>query len=762
MLPADPSLRPELSLAPDECLGPWRREPTANNLQPLVERYGALVYSSAQRRTGSAQQAAEVTQAVFLVLARRARALRQRTVLAGWLFHVTALVCRRAKRPPRPARWWRWFSRRPQLEHAPQAPLWDRLAPELDAAIDRLPAKQRNAVLLRLLLNQDWESLAGTLRLSVVRARQRVDRGLNQLLRRLRRRGVSTTAEAVAHACSEGGAVALPADLTADLLRSMAACRGRRPLLPLARRTLRTLAWARWRRRLVLGMVTLDILLAVSGVIAWRIDARTGHSWLISTIRVWWVRHEVMRVPGMAVPPQPWPNHEATRPLDARVVRHGHDLYRTTNIWLVHLTFAREQWQALDPKRIEPLPNFIRPDGMLRLRNPRAQRSGLAGVFGYEFDWTRADLEFGHVLFTNVAVRVRGNMTSLCWPKRAFQVDLNRFSKGQKLGGLDELTLNNLVWDYSCLGDALGYEFFRDAGVPASRTSYAWLSATVARSDPKPLGLYLLVEPVGEEFAAERFGSKKTPVFKPATYALFEYLGEDWSAYAAIYEVKTQILPEQARRVIDFARLVSSASDAAFASQVGDFLDLDEFARFLAAEVLLSNYDSLLSTGHNFYMYLDRRSNKLGFIPWDLDAAWGDFWIATKPELERASIWHPWVGTNRFLERLLACEEFRRIYRGHLEDFLVRLFAPRRLHRRIDELAAVLRDPMSAESAFRRAKFEQAVGREPVPLAPGEAEHGVNHPAHPLKRFIEKRAEAVRRQLDGTSKGMILPALSQR
>ena len=155
-------------------------------------------------------------------------------------------------------------------------------------------------------------------------------------------------------------------------------------------------------------------------------------------------------------------------------------------------------------------------------------------------------------------------------------------------------------------------------------------------------------------------------------------------------------------------------------------------------------------------MYLHPRSNKFGFIPWDLDSAWGHFWLAGKEEFERASIWHPWVGENRFIERVMAVEEFRRIYRGHLEDFLARLFVPERLHRRIDEMVAVIRDPVSAESAFRLNKFEQAVGLKPLTPSPGESKSGVNHPPHQLKPFIEGRARSVRRQLDGISKGVIV------
>jgi hypothetical protein len=567
-----------------------------------------------------------------------------------------------------------------------------------------------------------------------------------------------TDAETLAQICSaDGCAVPLPEGLSAEILTSIEETLGKRPSLKLARRTLNALAWARWRRRFIIGLPTLGILLAITGGIAWHIDSLSGHSRLISAVVVWWVRYKLMTVPGLVEPARPWPTNAATPRLDASVIRNAQDLYQTTNIWLAHLNFTREQWKALEPKQIGPLPNFVRPDGMWLLRNPKARRSGLAGVLGYEFDWIHAGFEFGSVTFTDVAVRVKGNMVSLCWPKRAFKMDLNRFAKGQKLGGLDELTFNSLVWDYSCLSDALGYEFFRDARVPSPRTAYAWLSASVAKQwDGKPLGLYLMIEPADEAFAADRFGSKKTPVFKPVTYSLFEHLGEDWSAYAGIYDLKTRATSEQQRRVIEFARLVSSATDAEFTAQVGDFLDLDEFARFLAGEVLLSSYDSILSDGQNFYMYLNVRSNKFGFIPWDLDSARGNFWLGTKREFERASIWHPWVGENRFLERVMAVEGFRHTYRAHLEDFLTRLFVPHRLHRRVDEMAAILRDPIAAESAFRLKKFEQAVGINPVEASPGETPNGVNHPAHQIKRFVEARAKSVRQQLDGKSAGIIL------
>ena len=181
---------------------------------------------------------------------------------------------------------------------------------------------------------------------------------------------------------------------------------------------------------------------------------------------------------------------------------------------------------------------------------------------------------------------------------------------------------------------------------------------------------------------------------------------------------------------------------------------MDEFGRFLAVQVLLPNYDSILVTGQNFYLYLDQGSNKFGFIPWDLDAAWGNFWIGTKAEQQGASIWRPWVGENRFLERVMAVEEFRRIYRAHLEDFMARLYVPERLNRRIDTIAAAIREPMAAESPYRLDKFDQTVGLKPV--APAKWWDVVDFPTYDLKQFIARRARSVRSQLAGESQGILL------
>ena len=754
------SLPPPIHCALDqECLVALRRGRDPGALCAVVARYFAFVYSTAFRRTNDPVRAAEVTRAVFLVLARRARRLGQKTVLAGWLFHVTAVACRRAGVKSRRG-WFGFLPRR--AEFPPDARLWERISGDLDDALAKLSSKQRDAVLLLVMLNWPVELAAKTLHTSESRIQKRAAAALHKLFRRLLpRKGIVDTKPLASALATEGCVTPMPEGLLEETLAAIEATAGRRPAFKLARRTLNTLAWARWRRRVIIAVPSFILALAMLIFVGWKVSARDGHSRAFSTFLVWSMKNKARSNPEMAQPARPWPTNHADITRAPAVIQSSSDLYQATNIWPAHLKFSRAQWQALQPKEIGALPNILQPDGTVLLRHPGAQRSGLSGVLGYDFDWTHAEFEFDGRGFTNVAARLKGNGTwlgSLMGEKRSFKVDLNKFSDSQKLGGMDEFNFHNLINDYSYLSDALSCELFREAGVPAPRTAYAWLTVSVeAKWTNQPLGLYAMIEPVDGDFVRRWFGSKQAPVFKPVTYELFQDRGDDWTNYAAIYDVKTQATPAQQRRVMDFSKLVSHAEDAEFAARVGEFLDLEAFARFLAGQVLLANYDSFLANGQNFYVYLDPRSDKFGFIPWDMDLSWGSFFLlGTTEQRERASIWHPWVGKNLLLERVMKTEEFRRLYRARLEEFLARLFVAEKWNARIDELASLVRGPVAAESDFRLRKFEDALNEKKLKLSNKRRRADDDPPAHQIKLFIRNRTASVRAQLDGKSEGVIL------
>src|SRR5439155_18545738 len=240
-----------------ECLRAFARERSAESLRPLVERYLPMVYSAAHRQTENQSRAAELTRAVFLALAGKARTLPRKTVLAAWLLRATRGAGAKMTREPAAPE----DGRTPPEATQSETALWSRVAPELDAAVDRLPPKPRQAVILRSLMGCSAEELARTLRLSERRAMRRAQRGLQKLAVRLRKRRVPVEEQALAAACaSEACAAPVPEGFVSEIL-SLVQDRSRHPgPAKLARRTLRALYWAAWRRRIKIAGICLSVV----------------------------------------------------------------------------------------------------------------------------------------------------------------------------------------------------------------------------------------------------------------------------------------------------------------------------------------------------------------------------------------------------------------------------------------------------------------------------------------------------------------------
>ena len=458
-------------------------------------------------------------------------------------------------------------------------------------------------------------------------------------------------------------------------------------------------------------------------------------------------------MPEIAQRARPWTSAGLAAP------RSPAELFSLTNIWPARLSFTRSDWKKITPSPVPPVRDMFR-DGKLVLRNPKASRSGLSGVIGLDFNWVPGQFEFAGTAYTNVAARYRGNGTyinSLFGPKQSFKVDLPKFAKGQSLAGLSHLNLLNSIADDTFLRDVLAQELFRDLGVPAPRASYSYLSIDVPGTfTNQALGLYVLLENIDGAFANDRFGSKTTPIFKPVTYELFHDLGDDWAAYAEIYDLKTEATPAQTQRVINLARLVSRADDDEFARRLPEFVDLPEFAAFVAGHALLSSCDGFLANGQNFYIYLDPRTDKFGFISWDQDHSFGEFgYVGTAEDREHMSLWEPYLYDFRFLKRVMKTEAFRALYRQRLEQAIAAQFTEEKLFSRIDQIAAVIRPAIAAENDFRLKRFDQAVSAAWLPGPRDGVPEGPKAPVHQIKRFIQNRIASVKSQLAGQSQGVV-------
>ncbi|MFY7954297.1 MAG: CotH kinase family protein, partial [Armatimonadaceae bacterium] len=385
----------------------------------------------------------------------------------------------------------------------------------------------------------------------------------------------------------------------------------------------------------------------------------------------------------------------------------------------------------------------------MNLLGAEGKRNGVAGMMGLEFAFVRAALDVDGQSFPNVAVRYKGNGTylgSMRSLKRPLKVDVNQHDPDASVAGVTTLNLHNSFSDASWMNDTLAHRFFRDAGVPSPRTGYANVRVNVpGLHDNRLLGLYEIVEDVDSRFIQERYGVEGGILFKPSTPELFGYRGDNWKRYNQMYDPKGKPTEAQAKRVIDLCKLVTLGSDAEFAKQIGDYVDIGAFANYMAALVCVTDLDGILGPGQNLYLFLHPKTGQFHFIPWDYDQSFGQFGMrGTQEQREQLSIAKPWQGENRFLERMFAQPQFQKAYRTKLRSLSTTLFTPERISGQVDRLATLLRPAVAAESKELLARFAASVaGKNLPPDGPwGSA-------IKPVKAFLPVRAQSIREQIAG-------------
>jgi uncharacterized protein (TIGR03435 family) len=180
----------------------------------LVSRHLNLVYSAALRSTGNPHAAQEISQAVFILLARKAKGFSAKVVLSGWLYQTTRLTA---------ANWLRGEIRRQKREeeaymqstlNEPAPETWPQIAPLLEDAMGRLGQRDRDAIVLRYFENKSLVEVGAAIGASEDAAKMRVNRALEKLRNIFAKHGADlTTAAGIAEAISANSVHTAPVGL---------------------------------------------------------------------------------------------------------------------------------------------------------------------------------------------------------------------------------------------------------------------------------------------------------------------------------------------------------------------------------------------------------------------------------------------------------------------------------------------------------------------------------------------------------------------
>jgi hypothetical protein len=297
----------------------------------------------------------------------------------------------------------------------------------------------------------------------------------------------------------------------------------------------------------------------------------------------------------------------------------------------------------------------------------------------------------GTLVLDTVGVRYKGNSSYAAAansPKKPLKISFGAF-RTQTYFGEKTLNFSNCNGDPTMMREKLSYDLIRAYDV-APRAGFAVVSV-----DSVQLGLYTQVEQVDKTFLKRWFTLADSNLFKAGDDGSpLAYLGDSASAYdtGGLYELKTNEKADDWSGFVTFLKLLDkdSTPDAAFATRWPAFLDGDNVARHLAFDMVLSNFDSYIGSGRNFYLYQTSAAGAMRIIPWDLNLSFGAFtngWnVYTLDPLSQTNL-----ASRPLCARVLGNDSLKTLYLGWIRRLIHERASTDSVQAAATRLASVIR-----------------------------------------------------------------------
>lgn len=266
-----------------------------------------------------------------------------------------------------------------------------------------------------------------------------------------------------------------------------------------------------------------------------------------------------------------------------------------------------------DPSKMHVIKLTLPPSSQQALENWETWQEYQPGKFSWAVSSNGVPPSAG--AFTtpeDVEIRLKGNYSFRnLTAKSAFKV---KFPKAKPFKGLRVLTLNNMVNDPSMIRETLAYTAYRAAGVPASRTGYAYVYVNGV-----DYGIHLNIETM-DKIALE----KLLGPFDDEVQHLYE--GEDGADVHPSVKAKFEVDEGDEADLSDLDALiaaVNSSGQQPWAQRVAGVADLEEMTRMWATEKYVGQWDGYAGqeeswTPNNYYLYSDP-NGVFQMLPWGND-----------------------------------------------------------------------------------------------------------------------------------------------
>ncbi|MBK8381506.1 MAG: CotH kinase family protein [Ignavibacteria bacterium] len=347
------------------------------------------------------------------------------------------------------------------------------------------------------------------------------------------------------------------------------------------------------------------------------------------------------------------------------------------------------------------------------------------------------------ITYNNVGVRLKGN-SSFSHPnnKKSFRLSFNEYVSGQRWNGLKGVHLNNCWNDPTMMREKMHLDFCRNTGITAPRGNFVRLSL-----NDTLFAFYSLVEHVDKTFLNSRFGNNDGEQFKAVDafgtindiFSDFKWMGNDSSAYLNHYELKSDLTPATWRRLISLIDTLNHTGQ--ITSSLPLKVNLAEYYKAMAADILLGNLDSYVYSGRNFYVYFPSNTNLMSWIIWDTGLSFGAL-PGGPSNIESLPVTYVESDTGRPLfSKIIGNASLKNAYLLSFCNLFSNNFSSSLLYPKIDSIANAIRSYVNEDQRkmFSNTQFETNIISD-ITVS------GRRIPG--LKSFISLRKSSVQSQLN--------------
>ncbi|MFG2587109.1 CotH kinase family protein [Streptomyces sp. NPDC048438] len=189
-------------------------------------------------------------------------------------------------------------------------------------------------------------------------------------------------------------------------------------------------------------------------------------------------------------------------------------------------------------------------------------------------------------------------------------IEIDEYVEGRAYQGEREISLRPGTDEQVPLNEALALSLTDGSGQTAERYGFTTVSVNNG-----PEVTRLMVENPDTEYAEAVDGNGV--LYKARAGGTFAYKGDDPSDYETSFRQLNKVGSQDLSPVMKFIKWVDEASDEEFAADLDKHVDVESFAKYVATQNLLMNFDDMAGPGKNYLLWYDLDTKKFSVLGWD-------------------------------------------------------------------------------------------------------------------------------------------------